>query len=71
MYQKSRKHYFEKSLTCAATTECISIHLGQAGIQVGNNCWELYCLEHGIDADGSMKEGKIHNGSDDSFSTFF
>ena len=20
---------------------------GQAGIQVGNACWELYCLEHG------------------------
>lgn len=28
--------------------ECISIHIGQAGIQVGNSCWELYCLEHGI-----------------------
>ncbi|KAK6923903.1 Tubulin/FtsZ, GTPase domain [Dillenia turbinata] len=28
--------------------ECISIHIGQAGIQVGNACWELYCLEHGI-----------------------
>lgn len=26
--------------------ECISIHLGQAGIQTGNQCWELYCLEH-------------------------
>ena len=33
--------------------ECISIHLGQAGVQIGNSCWELYCLEHGIDADGS------------------
>jgi hypothetical protein len=28
--------------------EVISIHIGQAGIQVGNACWELYCLEHGI-----------------------
>ncbi|KAM7490374.1 hypothetical protein LguiA_033295 [Lonicera macranthoides] len=28
--------------------ECISIHFGQAGIQVSNACWELYCLEHGI-----------------------
>ena len=27
--------------------EVISIHIGQAGIQVGNACWELYCLEHG------------------------
>ena len=24
--------------------EAISIHLGQAGSQVGNACWELYCL---------------------------
>ena len=24
--------------------EVISIHIGQAGIQVGNACWELYCL---------------------------
>nr|KAF6452890.1 hypothetical protein HJG59_008202 [Molossus molossus] len=27
--------------------ECISIHVGQAGVQIGNACWELYCLEHG------------------------
>jgi tubulin alpha len=32
--------------------EVISIHIGQAGIQVGNACWELYCLEHGIQPDG-------------------
>ena len=25
--------------------EVISIHIGQAGIQTGNACWELYCLE--------------------------
>ena len=24
--------------------ECISIHVGQAGVQIGNACWELYCL---------------------------
>ena len=34
--------------------EIISIHIGQAGIQVGNACWELYCLEHGIEPDGTM-----------------
>jgi hypothetical protein len=34
--------------------EIISIHIGQAGIQVGNSCWELYCLEHGIHPDGLM-----------------
>jgi tubulin alpha len=33
--------------------EVISIHIGQAGIQVGNACWELYCLEHGLKQDGT------------------
>ncbi|TFY69398.1 hypothetical protein EVJ58_g412 [Rhodofomes roseus] len=28
--------------------EVISIHVGQAGVQIGNACWELYTLEHGI-----------------------
>ena len=38
--------------------ECISIHVGQAGVQVGNACWELYCLEHGIQPDGQMPSDK-------------
>ncbi|KAK3817285.1 MAG: tubulin alpha chain-like protein [Benniella sp.] len=33
--------------------EVISLHIGQAGIQIGNACWELYCLEHGINPDGT------------------
>ncbi|MPC11790.1 Tubulin alpha chain [Portunus trituberculatus] len=36
--------------------ECISVHIGQAGIQMGNACWELYCLEHGIQPDGHLAE---------------
>lgn len=51
--------------------ECISIHVGQAGVQIGNACWELYCLEHGIQPDGQMPSDKILGGSDDSFNTFF
>ncbi|AQK63223.1 Tubulin alpha-4 chain [Zea mays] len=51
--------------------ECISIHIGQAGIQVGNACWELYCLEHGIQADGQMPGDKTIGGGDDAFNTFF
>uniref|UniRef100_A0A1A9WTM7 Tubulin alpha chain n=1 Tax=Glossina brevipalpis TaxID=37001 RepID=A0A1A9WTM7_9MUSC len=35
--------------------EVISIQIGQAGIQIGNACWELYLLEHGINLDGTMK----------------
>ena len=23
--------------------EVLSIHIGQAGVQTGNACWELYC----------------------------
>ncbi|VDK52180.1 unnamed protein product [Anisakis simplex] len=34
--------------------ECISIHIGQAGAQIGNAYWELYCLEHGISKDGRI-----------------
>jgi len=33
--------------------EIVSIHVGQAGCQTGIACWELYCLEHGIQSDGS------------------
>nr|CAD7194475.1 unnamed protein product [Timema douglasi] len=51
--------------------ECISIHVGQAGVQIGNACWELYCLEHGIQPDGQMPSDKMLGGGDDSFTTFF
>ncbi|XP_049961423.1 uncharacterized protein LOC126481600 [Schistocerca serialis cubense] len=52
-------------------SECISIHVGQAGVQIGNTCWELYCLEHGIQPDGQMPSDKTIGGGDDSFNTFF
>uniref|UniRef100_A0A672IR68 Tubulin alpha chain-like n=2 Tax=Percomorphaceae TaxID=1489872 RepID=A0A672IR68_SALFA len=51
--------------------ECISVHVGQAGSQIGNACWELYCLEHGIQPDGQMPSDKTIGGGDDSFNTFF
>ena len=51
--------------------ECISIHVGQAGVQIGNACWELYCLEHGIQPDGQMPSDKTIGGGDDSYNTFF
>ena len=51
--------------------ECVSIHVGQAGVQIGNACWELYCLEHGIQPDGQMPSDKTIGGGDDSFNTFF
>ncbi|KAH7344022.1 alpha-tubulin [Rhizoctonia solani] len=50
--------------------EVISLHVGQAGIQIGNACWELYTAEHGISPDGRLpKDSPSHE--DQGFSTFF
>jgi len=51
--------------------EVISVHVGQAGVQMGNACWELYCLEHGIHPDGMMPADDSIGEADDSFNTFF
>lgn len=55
--------------------ECLSIHVGQAGVQIGDACWELYCLEHGIQPDGLLDSKQDHlesgNGEHASFDTFF
>jgi tubulin alpha len=34
--------------------ECITLHLGQAGSQMGIAAWELFCLEQGITPDGQL-----------------
>lgn len=47
------------------------MHIGQCGVQTGNACWELYCLEHGIQPDGEMPSDKSVGLADDSFNTFF
>jgi tubulin alpha len=36
-----------------------------------NNNKELYCLEHGIEPDGTMPDATKIGGSEDSFTTFF
>jgi len=54
--------------------EIISIQIGQAGVQTGNACWELYCLEHGIRPDGSLqaeKSAELSKKDGEAFSTFF
>ncbi len=48
-------------------SEILSVHVGQAGIQLGSACWELYCLEHGINPDGTPSESFVDDGSTDSF----
>lgn len=47
--------------------EVISINIGQAGVQIGNEYWKLYCLEHGIQPNGK----KYFEGYDNSFKNFF
>lgn len=52
--------------------------MGQAGVQIGDACWELYCLEHGIHPDGFLLNSKKDQlgvakmeHKDASFDTFF
>ena len=51
--------------------EVISLHVGQAGVQVGTSCWELYCLEHGINPDGTLSENRKNTDRPVAFDTFF
>lgn len=52
-----------------ASRETISLHIGQAGLQIGNATWELYCLEHGINPDGTIAEDQ--GDADNCYNTFF
>ena len=67
----SRLRVYKIAYSVWLQRECISIHVGQAGVQMGNACWELYCLEHGIQPDGQMPSDKSVGKADDSFNTFF
>lgn len=53
--------------------EVISVHIGQAGVQIGNECWELFCLEHGIQPNGQVTSESEQSAKQDSSSltTFF
>lgn len=48
--------------------EVISINIGQCGVQMGNSCWELYCLEHGVNPDGTLSQTRP---DEDNMQTFF
>lgn len=50
--------------------ECVSIHIGQAGCQIGNACWELFCLEHGILPDGTPNPDHTKEPGDSALSFF-
>lgn len=53
----------------------VSIHIGQAGIQIGSACWELLTLEQGITPAGNIDESRMDicsgNLRDFSVGTFF
>ncbi|KAB1257340.1 Tubulin alpha chain [Camelus dromedarius] len=49
----------------------ISIHVVQAGVQISNACWEVYCMEHGIHPNGQMPSDKTIMGGVMSFYTIF
>ena len=46
--------------------EVISVHVGGAGCNLGGALWELFCIEHGIDADG--RQTKAQKGMEKTFS---
>ena len=55
--------------------EVINIHIGQAGLQVGNECWKIFNLEHEIDAQGQKEEYDDDSNGDqqesDQFKSFY
>ncbi|GJQ87130.1 hypothetical protein Trydic_g10606 [Trypoxylus dichotomus] len=51
--------------------EVLQIHIGQAGVQIANACWELYCLEHAIQPDGQLYQGYHSRAVDDNYNAFF
>ncbi|XP_044762526.1 tubulin alpha-1D chain-like isoform X1 [Coccinella septempunctata] len=51
--------------------EIIQVHIGQAGVQIANACWELYCLEHGIQPDGTVYPCFHNQKQDETFNAFF
>lgn len=40
-------------------------------MQIASACWELYCLEHGIQPDGILYRGQNGCPIDDSYNAFF
>ncbi|XP_065226151.1 tubulin alpha-1 chain-like [Planococcus citri] len=51
--------------------EVVSLHVGQAGVQMGNACWELYGVEHGVSPDGFLTADNLACNGPDFFGTFY
>ncbi|KAK4294787.1 hypothetical protein Pmani_032610 [Petrolisthes manimaculis] len=57
-------HKMQTSGSSGGGREVLSIHVGQAGVQLGATCWQLFCLEHGIQAsDGTKLSDEWREGS--------
>ncbi|KAI6175355.1 Tubulin alpha chain [Aphelenchoides bicaudatus] len=69
--QTSRHSSRSPALAYMRNREVVSLHIGQAGTQIGNACWELYSLEHGIQPDGRMPSDTSVGIEDHSYNTFF
>lgn len=62
---------FSVSVTLRRTQkEVICINIGQAGVQLANAAWELFCIEHGIKANGQLHEN-LNADDSHAFTTFF
>ena len=52
--------------------EILSLHIGQAGVQLGEACWELFSLEHGLEKDGTPQpDAKVNHKLTPRATTFF
>ena len=53
------------------TREIISLHFGQAGIQIGQAMWQTIAAEHSITSSGELPENKMENWENNALKTFF
>jgi tubulin alpha len=41
--------------------EIISVHIGQAGVNIGHKAWEIFGQDHGIGQDGVLQEDCVRD----------
>ena len=59
------------SNTDAASPASLSVSAAHPSIQMGNACWEVYCLEYGIQLNGELPTKETISSSDDNeYNTF-
>ena len=62
---------FINTLISPLMREIIVVNIGQAGVQISNACWELFCLEHGIKPDGQTSPDQASESENYGRNTFF